>query len=130
MALTKVTYSMIDGAAVNVKDFGAVGDGITDDTTAIQNAIDFIQSYGGSAQIYSNGSNDTQFGGALYIPKGKYKITAPIVINPIALEGATVGYSGIVVQGESNTSAILDATSMAAGLGPALFVNGSFVTVS
>jgi len=34
MALTKATYSMIVGAAVNVLDFGAVGDGVTDDLAA------------------------------------------------------------------------------------------------
>jgi hypothetical protein len=39
MSLTKVTYSMIDGPAVNVKDYGAVGNGSIDDTTAIQSAL-------------------------------------------------------------------------------------------
>lgn len=36
MALTKVTYSMIQGAAFNVLDYGVKGDGVTDDTDAIQ----------------------------------------------------------------------------------------------
>lgn len=40
MSLTKVTYSMIDGASVSVLDFGAVGDGVTDDASSIQAAID------------------------------------------------------------------------------------------
>lgn len=44
---------------VNVKDFGAVGDGVTDDTAAIQNAIDYATANGG---------------GTVFIPAGVYGI--------------------------------------------------------
>jgi hypothetical protein len=60
MALTKATNRMIEGASVNVKDFGAVGDGVTDDTVAIQAATAF---------------KDVHF------PEGTYIITAKININ-------------------------------------------------
>jgi len=39
MSLTKVSYSMITGAAVNVLDYGATGNGVTDDRAACQAAI-------------------------------------------------------------------------------------------
>lgn len=49
---------------VSVKDFGAVGNGTTDDTVAIQAAI-----------------NSVAISGAVYMPAGVYKITATILIN-------------------------------------------------
>jgi hypothetical protein len=48
---------------VSVKDFGAVGDGVTDDTAAIQAAVDSIVAIGGL-----NGA----FGGSVYAPQGMY----------------------------------------------------------
>ena len=39
MSLTKATYSMVNGAPANILDFGAVGNGTTDDTAAINAAL-------------------------------------------------------------------------------------------
>lgn len=39
MSITKVSYSMIDGAVANVKDFGAIGNGVANDGPAIAAAM-------------------------------------------------------------------------------------------
>jgi Pectate lyase superfamily protein len=51
---------------VSIKDFGAVGNGVDDDTTAIQNAINFVETNGG---------------GSVYVPSGIYKITSSLIIS-------------------------------------------------
>lgn len=53
---------------VSVKDFGAVGDGVTNDTVAIQNAITFARLQGGQSR-------------KLYWPRGTYLITNTITIG-------------------------------------------------
>ena len=58
MSLTKVTYSMILGAANNILDFGADPTGVADSTTAIQAAFDLR--------------------GAVYIPEGTYRFTSQL----------------------------------------------------
>ena len=42
--------------SVSVKDFGAVGDGVTDDTAAIQAAIDYAESIGGCGIYFPDGN--------------------------------------------------------------------------
>lgn len=54
---------------VSVKDFGAVGNGVADDTAAIQAAVDAV--FAGSLQ-----------GGSLYFPKGSYRVTSSIYQKP------------------------------------------------
>lgn len=61
---------------VSIKDFGAVGDGVTDDTTAIQKALDV--------------------GGLIYFPKGDYVISAGLTATKsvqILAYGANIIYN-------------------------------------
>jgi hypothetical protein len=61
MSLTKVSYSMINGAVANVLDYGADPSGVNDCTTAFQSAIDS--------------------GMAVYVPKGTYKILSTLNVT-------------------------------------------------
>jgi len=47
MSLTKATYSLIAGAPVNTLDFGAVADFSTNNTAAVQAAVNSLGTYGG-----------------------------------------------------------------------------------
>lgn len=60
---------------VSVKDFGAVGDGVTDDTSAIQSAIN-----SGARHIY--------------FPSGRYKVTDTINLCNLAVTGVPVHLYG------------------------------------
>jgi hypothetical protein len=71
MSLTKVTNSMISGAPVNVLDFGAVGDGTTDNTSAFQAAFDYYATLiGGSTASTTGYVGD--YWPEIIIPQGTY----------------------------------------------------------
>lgn len=60
---------------ISVKDFGAVGDGVQNDTTAVQNAI-----------------NAAPVGSTVYFPAGTYLVTDAITINKsLVIRGAGPG---------------------------------------
>lgn len=64
-AISRSVESKLEDA-ISVKDFGAVGDGVADDTQAIQAAFDFAD------------------GRPILLPAGTYKITSTLKLNPPA----------------------------------------------
>ena len=82
----------------SVKDFGAKGDGKTDDTIAIQNAINYCQS-----------NNDKFF--TVYFPDGKYLVNGNLTIaGNIRLKGTysspgfNLGHCGSVIYSKTDSS--------------------------
>lgn len=101
MSLTKVSYSMITGAVVNVLDFGADSTGVADSAAAIQAAIDSLpaSTASGDPASYKTG------GGTVYLPKGTYLISAPIELtHNISLVGD--GSDSTIIKTSGNTDAI------------------------
>lgn len=62
---------------VNVKDYGAVGDGSTDDAAAIQLAFD--AAFGTIAS--PNGTANAELNKEVYFPPGIYKVSTPILMK-------------------------------------------------
>ena len=93
MSLTLASYSMINGAPLNVKDFGAVGDGVADDTAAIQAAIDVFKLPAGNPSVVA----DT--GGGIYFPRGIYKVSGLRIVPVDSLNNGAV--NGITLFGEN-----------------------------
>ena len=71
MALTKVSYSMITGAPINVLDYGADPTGVTDSTAEIQAAI--------------------AAGDSIYCPTGTYLISGQLNVGAKTLFGDGLG---------------------------------------
>lgn len=64
----------------NVKVYGAIGDGVKDDTIAIQATIDYAISVGGKA---------------VFFPHGTYKVTALTGLSSVVLFGDNASFVGI-----------------------------------
>ena len=75
-------------AVYNVRDYGATGDGTTDDTVAVQAAISAANNAGG---------------GVVYVPAGNYRLTATINV-----------YSRISIRGDGDQVSVLSQTGTTA----------------
>ena len=105
MALTKVSYSMIDGASVNVLDYGAVGDGVTDDRAAFQAAVTAVIAAGRGTVFVPSGiylingiaSSDSFLNGVLIPWDANYDLRPYVRI---------VGDGGVTIKAGSNSMAV------------------------
>jgi hypothetical protein len=104
MSLLKIGYTQIKGGAVSILSFGAVGDGSTDDSTALQNAINAVSS---------------SQSGTVTIPRGTYYIATSInLASNVTLIGEGVGVTilkgatRVTPNGKTVSSNILLGTSV------------------
>lgn len=94
--------------ALNVKEYGALGDGSTDDTSAVAAAIANIGTYA------STNSERVQGRPALHVPRGRYQISSSIA----------VGFRDLTVIGEGMRNSVFNFT----GSSGAVFELGAFST--
>lgn len=113
-----VTRNIQDKAreSVSVKDFGAVGDGITDDTAAIQAAIDSL----GTA------------GGVVEVPTGAYKVSSVLNISSyVCLKGSGAVASSIITNNSTGNVVYINAVANSPGCTiENLFFNSSVTRTS
>lgn len=106
MALTKVTYAMIQGAQVNVLDLGAVGDGVANSTSAIAAAIASLPATGGT----------------IYFPEGTY-VTDTIVlpVYPKCVNFTGDGREVSLLKPLAQNQKLIESAGLTVGLGGTRF---------
>jgi len=102
--VTRSLQSVLDDT-VNVYDFGAVGNGVADDTAALQRAI--TQIYPGNLNgVYSNVQR------TIKIPAGNYLISSALLIPPNCTLKGDGKNNTIINIGNSANSAIITSDSL------------------
>ncbi|AMB18665.1 tail protein [Bacillus phage Eldridge] len=92
----RTVVKTVSELSVNVKDFGVLGDGITDDTLKIQEAINYALSYGKK----------------LYFPKGDYLVGSNTTVYNyfVGIFTAITSVDGFTIEG--NNATIIDGRNM------------------
>ena len=81
MSRTRSAASLVpSGVTLNLADFGAVGDGVTNDGPAFQSALNALASAGG---------------GTLLVPAGRYFVATPIAKDFSSLANGTITIQGV-----------------------------------
>lgn len=92
-AVARTVQAKLREIAISVMDYGAVGDGVTDDTTAVQAAVYYAETIGEGAKVV--------------FPAGKYLFNSTVTVmkSGVLLEGAGAPATWIV-NGQANAPAI------------------------
>jgi hypothetical protein len=99
--LNGVTPVVNNNDPINVRDFGATGDGITDDTSAIQAAVNIAKALGG---------------GTIYLPKGMYRTSANLLTyDYVNWKGAGRTFSIIKPLDNAGVTSVITQASAASG---------------
>jgi len=91
--VTRSLQTILDEAVISVRSFGAVGDGVTDDTASITRAI---------REIYKDSLNQTQkqVQRTIKFPAGTYKITSALPCPP-----------NLTITGDGKNNSVISATT-------------------
>jgi len=127
MSLTKVSYSMITGAPANVKDFGAVGNGVTNDAAAFAAAIAAVASTGQSIYVpagtYVIGSALTSTGHLNMFGDGDKSI---LDFSGATIAGSCITVSGALTQIQNISSASIYGLTVTFASAPSLAIDDVF----
>lgn len=85
---------------ISVKDFGALGDGVTDDGPAFTAAFDYIRSV--------RDNDNALYPACLHIPAGRYYIGTSINATGIRAQGWGIQASGALLLGHTTGKPVLD----------------------
>lgn len=102
MALTQVTYSMINGSVVDVQDFGAVDDTTTNNTAAITAAAAHLQALGGGLLLFP------------FTNTGIYRVEpalGSVIADFTDLEGVTVCFQGTTLKDTQSYPSVSNETT-------------------
>lgn len=118
MALTKAHSRMIEGTPVNVFDFGAVGDGVTDDSAAVQAAADYCVANGRA--LYAPAGYEIYLASEVDLRSIEYiHFYSDILVDPaIVAVPVTVGGRSQVIGGRWEFNNVSDGSSVISGTPP------------
>jgi len=110
---------MLTDLTRNVREFGAVGDGTTDDSAAINAGFDWLRS------TVVNAGIGAAYDATLVFPKGIYRVDSTINATGISGKGWRVVSEGGIIKGYTPDLPVVDALGSMAGVWDDIYIYGA-----